>query len=112
MEAISTQASVQLTNWLLAKDQRQHCCPLCCLGFQTEPELYVHLKHTAVHQVNSLSLECRTLEDQCQVLPACICLHVFELYLPACMYLHCIFTVFACMYLHELCPHAAEQLEL
>ena len=54
-EAISVEASVQLSNWLLAKDQKRHCCLLCCLGFQTEPELFVHLKHTAVHMVTSLS---------------------------------------------------------
>ncbi len=42
---------MQMSDWLLAKDQKQHCCPTCCLGFKTEPELFVHLKHTAVHQV-------------------------------------------------------------
>ncbi|KAL0045161.1 hypothetical protein WJX82_010566 [Trebouxia sp. C0006] len=52
-EAVSAEASVQMADWLLAKDQKQHCCPTCCLGFKTEPELFVHLKHIAVHQGTS-----------------------------------------------------------
>lgn len=39
-----------MANWLVAKDQRQHCCPTCCLGFKTDTELFVHLKHTKVHK--------------------------------------------------------------
>lgn len=54
-EAVSLEASVQMSNWLLAKDQGWHCCRTCCLGFQTEAELFVHLKHTAVHKVLILS---------------------------------------------------------
>ena len=53
-EAISREASIQMANWLLAKDQRQHCCPICCLGFKTDAELFVHLKHTEVHKVRLL----------------------------------------------------------
>ncbi len=44
-----------MADWLLAKDQKHHCCPTCCLGFKTEPELFVHLKHIAVHQVRGTS---------------------------------------------------------
>lgn len=43
-----------MANWLLAKDQRQHCCPTCCLGFQSDAELFVHLKHTQIHEVELL----------------------------------------------------------
>ena len=57
-EAISWQASVQMSNWLLAKDQRQHCCPTCCLGFKTDAELFLHLKHTEVHKVKQISQAC------------------------------------------------------
>ena len=53
-QAISWEASIQMSNWLLAKDQRQHCCPTCCLGFKTDAELFVHLKHTEVHKVEVL----------------------------------------------------------
>ncbi|DBB07071.1 hypothetical protein WJX77_009304 [Trebouxia sp. C0004] len=60
-EAISAEASVQMSAWLLAKDQRQHCCRTCCLGFQTEPELLVHLKHTAVHQGSSEAQQAASL---------------------------------------------------
>lgn len=52
---------MQMSDWLLAKDQKQHCCPTCCLGFKTEPELFVHIKHTAVHQVTDTS--CNTSGD-------------------------------------------------
>ena len=53
-EPISRESSIQMSNWLLAKDQQQHCCPTCCLGFKTDTELFVHLKHTEVHKVELL----------------------------------------------------------
>ena len=66
-QPISREASLQMSNWLLAKDQRLHCCPTCCLGFQTETELYVHLKHTEVHKVRLL----QSLPMHCVMLSSC-----------------------------------------
>ena len=57
-EPISREASIQMSNWLLAKDLRQPCCPVCCLGFKTDIELFVHLKHTKVHEVSTACALC------------------------------------------------------
>ena len=51
-ESVALEASIQMSDWLAAKDQGLCCCPTCCLGFQTDTELFVHLRHTAVHKVS------------------------------------------------------------